>query len=537
MTTLPAHKNIILTGFMGTGKTTIGRLLADQLARPFVDMDAELTRQFGKPIATVFAELGEPAFRQAERALCQRLANQSGLVVSTGGGALVDAENRATFGASGTLICLTADAEEILRRVESNDERPLLGERTDYRQRITTLLASRQAAYGAIPHQIETSGISCEQVVERVLAAVASDAEVSGMTRLPVRTAQENYDICLGDGLLAHVGQLLLKRGLRPGPAAVVSNQMIAEHHADSVLASLQAAGFEPTLCLVPEGEQHKTLATVANLYEQFLIAKLDRQSPVLSLGGGVIGDMAGFAAATYLRGLPYVQMPTSLLAMVDASVGGKTGVDLPQGKNLVGAFKQPELVIMDSAVLATLPAAELSAGLAEVIKHGIIGAPKLFATLERGLPANLKHLIAEAVQVKIAIVEEDPFEHGRRAVLNLGHTFGHALELVSEFSLRHGEAVAVGLIAAVEMAAALGHCDAALVPRIRALVERHGLPASLPRAEYDLDQVVAAMGHDKKRAGKTLRFIIPHAIGDVQIINNPGSAYVRDALGAVLTG
>lgn len=536
MATFPAHKNIVLTGFMGTGKTTIGRLLADQLTRRFVDMDEELTRHFGKPIATVFAELGEPAFRQAERELCRRLASEQGLVISTGGGALVDAENRAVFSASGTLLCLTADAEEILRRVESNDERPLLGDRAERRQRITTLLASRQDAYGAIPHQIDTTGLSHEQVVERVLAALADDSEVSGMTRLPVRTAQEQYDIYLGDGLLAHVGQLLLKRGLRRGPAAVVSNQMIAEHHAEPVLASLRAAGFEPTLCLVPEGEQYKTLATVATLYEQFLIAKLDRQSPVLSLGGGVIGDMAGFAAATYLRGLPYVQMPTSLLAMVDASVGGKTGVDLPQGKNLVGAFKQPEMVIMDSAALATLPAAELSAGLAEVIKHGIIGDPKLFATLEAGLPANLKHLVAAAVQVKIAIVEEDPFEHGRRAVLNLGHTFGHALELVSEFNLRHGEAVAVGMMAAVSMAASLGHCDSALVPRICTLIERHGLPTSLPRSEYDLDQVMAAMGHDKKRAGKTLRFIIPHAIGDVQIINDPGSTYVRDALSTVLT-
>ncbi len=183
-------------------------------------------------------------------------------------------------------------------------------------------------------------------------------------------------------------------------------------------------------------------------------------------LGGGVIGDMAGFAAATYLRGVPFVQLPTSLLAMVDASVGGKTGVDLPQGKNLVGAFKQPQVVIMDTAVLSTLPSDEFRSGLAEIVKHGIIGAPKLFVQLENEGPINLVQLVADAVRVKIEVVEEDPFERGRRAVLNLGHTFGHALELVSEYTLRHGEAVAIGMVAAADMAAELGRCEPALAER-----------------------------------------------------------------------
>ena len=228
---------------------------------------------------------------------------------------------------------------------------------------------------------------------------------------------------------------------------------------------------------MVPEGEEHKTLATVAALYPQFLAGGLDRKSPVISLGGGVVGDMAGFAAASYLRGVPFVQIPTSLLAMVDASVGGKTGVDLPQGKNLVGAFKQPELVIIDTAVLQTLPAAEFKSGLAEVVKHGILGDPDLFEELETHGPTSMMHLVADAVRVKVEVVEEDPFEQGRRATLNLGHTFGHALELVSEFSLRHGEGVALGLIAAANMAAELGRCDPELAVRIRDVIERLGLP------------------------------------------------------------
>lgn len=527
------NTNIILTGFMGTGKTTVGRLLAERLGRRFVDMDTLLETQFGKPISSVFAEEGEPVFRAAERALCVQLAQEQGLVISTGGGALVDPANRAVLGQTGVLLCLTATVEEILQRIEAADDRPLLGERSARRERIASLLQSRRDAYGAIPHQVDTTGRTPEQIVVQALVELEAAAEAPGMSVLPVRTPEGQYGICLGDGLLRHAGRLLVRRGLRPGPAAVVTNSMVAEHHAETLADSLRAAGFEPHFCLVPEGEQHKTLATVASLYDQFLAAKLDRNSPIIALGGGVIGDMTGFAAATYLRGAPFVQIPTTLLSMVDASVGGKTGVDLPQGKNLVGAFKQPVAVIIDTAVLGSLPPAEFASGMAEVIKHGIIGAPALFETLETGLPAHYKHLVADAVRVKIAVVEEDPFEQGRRAVLNLGHTFGHAIELVSNFSIRHGEGVALGTVAATQMAAALGRCDPALVERVRAVMLRHRLPVQ--RNGYRPDAILTAMGHDKKRAGKTLRFIIPQAIGDVVIIDNPGSEYVRNALCAVL--
>ena len=250
-------------------------------------------------------------------------------------------------------------------------------------------------------------------------------------------------------------------------------------------------------------------------------------------VGGGVIGDMAGFAAATYLRGVPFVQAPTTLLAMVDASVGGKTGVDLPQGKNLVGAFKQPAAVLMDVATFATLPGDEFRSGLAEVVKHGIIGAPQLFVQLEEEGPTSLLHLVADAVRVKVNVVEADPYEQGVRALLNLGHTFGHALELVSHFTLRHGEAVAVGTVAAANMAAALGRCDPALAARIAHLLERLGLPIQVEG--YDLDAVYAAMAHDKKRSGKTLRFVIPQALGDCVVIDDPGATVVYAALRTVV--
>ncbi len=525
-------KNIILTGFMGTGKTTIGRLLAERLNRPFVDMDDRLVARFGKPIAQLFADEGEAAFRTAESQLCQQLAQEQGLVISTGGGALVNPQNREALAATGVVICLRATADEILRRVAHNEDRPLLS--GDREQRIRELLQQRRAAYGAIAHQVETTGRTFAQLVTQVEEVVAAHAEVPDMTRITVRNPEGSYHLCIGEGLLSQAGQLLYNRQLRPGPVAIVTNPMIAEHpHAATLMRSLGDAGYEPHLCLVPEGEQHKTLATVATLYDQFLAAKLDRRSAVIALGGGVVGDMAGFAAASYLRGVPFVQIPTSLLAMVDASVGGKTGVDLPQGKNLVGAFKQPHLVVLDTATLQSLPPAEFRSGLAEVIKHGIIGAPELFRQFEEEGPTSLTHLVADAVRVKVEVVEEDPYEQGRRATLNLGHTFGHALEQVSHFSIRHGEGVAVGTVAAANMAVALGRCEATLAARIRAVLERAGLPVQL--AGYDPDAVLRAMGHDKKRSGKTLRFILPQAIGDVVMVDDPGGDTVRAALSTVL--
>jgi len=530
----PTEKNIILTGFMATGKTSSGRLLAERLNRPFIDMDEALVAHFGKPIREVFTEEGEASFRTTEAALCAELAERRGCVISTGGGALVSAENRATFAKTGTILCLTATPDEILRRVADTGERPLLNTaRDEQEERVRTLLRERRSAYGAIAHQIDTTGLVTEAVVERLLETLAGEAEVANMTRIPVSGPEGSYHICIGEGLLAEAGRLLANRGLRQGPAAIVTNPQIAPEHAETLAASLRAAGFVPVTCTVPEGEQHKTLASIASLYDQFLAAGLDRKSPVISLGGGVIGDMAGFAAASYLRGVPFVQIPTSLLAMVDASVGGKTGVDLPQGKNLVGAFKQPSLVIIDSDVLATLPAAEFRSGLAEIIKHGMIGAPELFRLFEEEGPTNLVHLVSEAVRVKVAVVEEDPFEEGRRATLNLGHTFGHAIELVSNFTVRHGEGVALGLVAATEMAAALEECDQALVGRVRNVLERVGLPVQL--TGYDRQAIIAAMGHDKKRVGKTIRFIVPHALGDVVIIDNPGWEYVEAALAKIL--
>ncbi len=356
------------------------------------------------------------------------------------------------------------------------------------------------------------------------------------MPTLTVTHPTGSYPIFLDAGELAQAGPRLAERGYS-GRCAVVTNPTVGRHHAAPLLDSLAAAGFQPACITIPDGEQHKTLATVAGLYDEFIAARLDRRSPVLALGGGVLGDTVGFAAASFLRGLPFVQIPTTLLSLVDASVGGKTGVDLPQGKNLVGAFKQPEMVVIDPAVLATLPPAEFRAGMAEVIKHGILDTTdNLFEQLEAladAAPAPYfvlpTPLLQASVSVKIRVVQEDPFERGRRATLNLGHTFAHAFERLANFDMRHGEAVAMGLVCAARLSTQLGLCAGDTTERITALVAATGLPTEPP--DFPAEDIWAAMATDKKRVGNNVRFILPRAIGDVGIFSNIEQADVLAVL------
>lgn len=522
-------KNIILTGFMGTGKTTIGLELARQLRRLFLDMDTEIEARAGKSIERIFGDDGEAVFRGMETCLCQELSTQQGLVIATGGGTLVAPDNRALLLQNGIGICLDAHPDEIARRLQGTRHRPLLNVE-DPKAEIERLLAARREAYAALLWHIDTTGLSTRAVVQRAM-------EIAAVITLPVRSPDGTYEIHVGNGLLAHVGDAIRACGGDLGsPVALVANPTVAQEYAAQVEASVRAAGLSPALCSIADGEAYKTLDTVAGLYEQFLAGGLDRSGTVVALGGGVTGDVAGFAAATYMRGLRLVQAPTTLLSMVDSSVGGKTGVDLPQGKNLVGAFKQPAVVLIDPSVLATLPPEELRSGLAEVIKHGIIGAPELFAELQLGHgdltswwgDQGATH-VAWALEVKIEIVEDDPFEQGRRAVLNLGHTTGHALERLSEYTLRHGEAVAIGMVAATRIAARMGRANSTLVDTVQDTLSAWGLPVRCP--PYDVGAIWQAMEHDKKRRGKALRWVLPVAIGRVEVTEDVPREVVTSVL------
>lgn len=510
--------NIVLTGFMASGKSAVGCRLAQRLERGFVDLDELIVSRTGMSIPDIFLQQGEPAFRKIENDLCRELAVQDGLVIATGGGTLLNASNRAMFTSNSLLIRLYCSVEETLRRLDLSDDpgRPLL-DVSDRRAEIESLLAAREPAYAAIPWQIDTTGLSIDEIATQILP-------VARCVYLPVRHTSGQYPIFIGNGTLDLLGTLLQAAGLPKGVrVAVVANPTVNQLYGQRASSALSSAGYQPLACTLPDGESFKNLTAVESLYSQFLAYEIDRHDIVLALGGGVTGDVAGFAAATYLRGLRFVQVPTTLLAMVDSSVGGKTGVDMPQGKNLVGAFKQPEAVFMDPTVLSTLPIEELRSGLVEAIKHGVISDPPLFELIESTAgqfdlwwgPAGAD-LLARAVRVKIDVVEEDPFEQGRRAALNLGHTLGHAVEKTSGYNLRHGEAVGLGMVAVAHFSQALGLAPASLANRIDKVLENWGLPVRLPT--MSINSILNTILRDKKKRGNSIRWVLPIQIGQVEI-------------------
>lgn len=503
-----AATKIVLTGFMGSGKTAVGQLIAQALSFRFVDTDHLIEQEQGRSVAAIFASEGEPFFRQLETAVCQQLANETHIVIATGGRLMLDPVNANLLGANSYVVCLTASPEEIVRRVGGNSQRPLLNV-ADPVAKIHQLLAERAAAYGRYP-QISTDHKTAKQVSQEIINQfLQADTSMSNTTHITVTHPSGKYDVVLGTNLLTKLPQLAQIQG----PTAVITDDNVGPLYAS-------ACDWAACVLTIPAGEPHKTLETVNQLYKQLLAAGIDRSGTIVALGGGVVGDVAGFVAATYLRGIHFVQCPTSLLAMVDASVGGKVGVDLPEGKNLVGAFKQPTAVVADLLTLQTLPPVQFSAGMAEIIKHGLIQDAPLFAELAAegrrifsASPVRWQALVQKAVQVKRKIVQEDPYEHGRRALLNLGHTFAHAIEQCSQYEVGHGQAVAIGLVAAAHLSARLGHCAAGLQEQIEAVLTAVNLPTRIP-AQLTAEQLYAAMGQDKKKQAGEIRFVLLADIG-----------------------
>ncbi|MCY4019774.1 MAG: 3-dehydroquinate synthase [Chloroflexi bacterium] len=492
---MSGRENIVITGFMGTGKSTVGQLVAAKLGRRFVDMDDVIEERFGMPIPEIFKRHGEAIFRTVERGLAQELSTQSDLVIATGGGALVPVEMRDLMGRTGKLICLNADKDEISARLSETDNRPLAAN-------WEALFEQRQLAYAAIPNQIETSGKTMEAIVCEIVAMRDG--------RIQVRTPVGGYDIWIDEGILRDINRHVDGLGLH-GHVVIVTNETVAPLYGEPLASRLPKAD----IIAVKDGEEYKTLETVSALYDEMLALGADRNTTLVALGGGVLGDMAGYVAATYMRGLRLIQAPTTLLAMVDSSVGGKVGVDMPQGKNLIGAFKQPEAVLVDTEVLETLPPLQWRCGMAEVIKHGLISRPALLDP-EMWETENLVNLLRDAIQVKVEVVEEDPFEQGIRAHLNLGHTFGHAIEKVTRYRVPHGEAVAIGISKAAQLSCNRGLIDKQLVEKVVSTFERIGLPVDIdlePEAWY------AAMSTDKKwKAGKS-RFVLLKGLGEATVV------------------
>ena len=506
--------HVFLYGPPGTGKSTVGEHLAHRLSLPFVDLDVEIARASGRSISDLMAE-GETVFRDLETAALFQAIGGPPSVIALGGGALLRAANRCCAQEHGRIVCLDADHATLLARL-SQDEmpRPLLQEAPA--AQLADLLAARRTHYRSFPTRIRLTGEADQGTSP---PSAIADEIVRRLECLHVRTPDSGgYDVVLRSGGLAELGGELRMRDLA-GPVAVVADDTVAHLYGRQAVESLKRAGYQVHLATFPAGERSKTIDTVATLWNEILDAGLGRTSCVVALGGGVTGDLAGFAAATFMRGIDWVGVPTTLLAMVDASVGGKTGIDLPDGKNLAGAFHHPRLVLVDPYVLETLPERDLRAGMAEVAKHGIVGDVDLFGIVEGGWDAvqrELVDVIRRALVVKVQVVEADPLERGIRASLNLGHTVGHAVEVASDYTLRHGEAVAIGLVAEALLAEALDVAQPGIAERTRRALRRLGLPVAIPD-DISSEAIVRAMIADKKRASGAVHFTLPVAIGEVR--------------------
>ncbi len=543
------HSNIFLTGFSGTGKSVVGKLVASALGWRYVDTDEEIVNRAGKPIADIFSKEGEGHFRELELRMLKEVCQRKNQVVSTGGGMVVSELNRELMKSNGMVICLEATPETIYKRLVNEMEneqepvvRPLLSG-PDPMEHIRSLKAQRQDIYGDCHWTIRTDYLTetevCSEVIRgwqvvgsRLSKAHRQDPDLAAV----VNTSNDNCPIYVGYDILDTVGRRV-KDSIGIEGAYLVTDENVYRK-GRRVQVSLEASGIPTHTFIMPLGEQNKSLGMADRIYQWLTGLKAERRHLIVAVGGGVVGDLAGFVAATFLRGMPFVQVPTSLAAMVDASIGGKVAVNLPQGKNLVGAFHQPRFVLADVGVLETLPKRELLSGWAEAIKHGLILDRELLETFEQYADAILAlepeittRVIRRSMAVKAQVVSQDEKETlGLRMLLNYGHTIGHALETATGYEgLLHGEAVSIGMMGAAQISNKMGLLSSDDVERQSRLLERFGLPLSCP--ETDLNQINDAMLLDKKTRGKSIRWVLLEDIGSAVVRADIPTPIVQEAL------
>jgi shikimate kinase / 3-dehydroquinate synthase len=541
-------RTIVLVGLMGSGKTAIGRRLAQRLGLEFVDSDAEIERAAGLTIPEIFERYGEPYFRDGERRVMARLLAGGSRVIATGGGAFMNEETRARIRETGVSIWLRADLDVLWRRVRKRNHRPLL-QNADPEAMLKKLMEERDPIYAQADIAVISREGPHDLVIEDILANLrehflrTDSAAESTFERVRVDLGTRAYDILIGPGLIGEAGAQIAR--LAPGAAAaIVTDENVARHHLAGLESALAAAQIRSRSIIVAPGEASKSYASFERVCDAILAGKFERGDCVIALGGGVVGDLAGFAAASVRRGMRLIQVPTSLLAQVDSSVGGKTGINSQHGKNLIGAFHQPILVLADTGSLASLPPREFAAGYAEVVKYGLIVDRSFFDWLEANWRAvfaggpERADAIAKSCAIKAAIVAADEYELGERALLNLGHTFAHALERLTNFDgvrLVHGEAVAIGMACAFRLSARRGLTGDAEAQHVEAHLAAVGLPVhirDIPGWDADAAAIVEAMMQDKKVKRGALTFILAHDIGRCFIAKNVDADEVQAFLG-----
>ncbi len=562
---------IILTGFSGTGKTAIGPLIAERLGWALLDTDAIVEERAGKPILDIFREQGEERFRDLESEALAGTCSRDNAVVSTGGGAVLRPANRALMADAGFIVCLEARPETILRRLNDRAEeepldRPLLAA-GDPLSRIRGLKQGRQHLYALCDWAVHTDEMTPDEIADEVIRAwegrseaamagpqrvedIGSEAVTAPATTLHavppgaaavVRASTGEYPVFVEWGALAGLGQRLRDAGLARH-VYVITDEQVAHHHEDEVEATLRVAEVPFDVFAIPPGEASKTLDTASRVYDWLLGRKAERGHTVVAVGGGVVTDLGGYVAATFARGLPLVHVPTSLLGMVDASIGGKVAVNHPKAKNMIGAFYQPRMVLADPAILRTLPPRDVHQGWAEAIKHAMIADEDYLRFFEENADAILKlkrdvtvEAIRRSVVIKARVVSEDEREDkGIRSFLNYGHTLAHAIEATTGYTrFRHGEADGIGMMAAARMSEMMGLLLHDAVERQRRVLERYNLPTHADG--LDRAGIMASISLDKKVIAKTVRWVLLEGIGEPVLRDDVPADVVERALDEVL--
>jgi shikimate kinase/3-dehydroquinate synthase len=531
-----AKRSIVMVGLMGSGKTAVGKRVAAELNLPFRDSDREIEIAAGKTVTEIFAEHGEAYFRASEKHIIQRLLDNGPLVLASGGGAFIDAETRAFIRERAIAVWLRCPLNILLNRVQGRTHRPLLnnGNAAEILQRLSF---ERSPLYAQADIIIDGSGGPPDLTARFVLEALREHVLPR---KVSVKWSQGIYDVLIGPNLLARAGALMAPI-LPQQRCVIVTDETVANLYLATLRQSLDEVGIANSAIIVQPGESSKNLETWSRIVDNLLAGKVDRHTAIIALGGGVVGDLAGFAASATLRGLPFVQIPTTLLAQVDSSVGGKTGINSPYGKNLVGAFYQPQLVLADTSLLTTLPPRERQAGYAEILKAGLVADEALAQWCEINgqalLDGNLSlqaEAIERAVLFKATVVGDDEREerpNNGRALLNFGHTFAHALETETGYGngLLHGEAVATGIVLATHLSASLGLCQWDDVSRVSAHLANVGLPIRI--AGLSVDRLLGHMKQDKKMRDGKLTFVLTRGIGKAFTYPDVPEGAVRQTL------
>ncbi len=525
------NKNIVfLTGFSGTGKTTVGSLVAELLGWKFVDIDEEISMESGQDISQIFASHGESTFRNLEHKKLVETVNGENLIISTGGGILTDNRNQSVMANCGFTICLEANVETIINRLKqdaSSEIRPMINDDLSS-DSVLKLKSNRQYLYSKADWTIHTDKLSPKTTANEIIRAIklinqARNTQVSKIAPKElsslVDTKNGEYPIWVSQGNLGTIGDRL-KKLVSPSVGYIITDQG-ASIYAREVQKSMESSGVKSHSFTMEPGEEHKNLSTVELIYKWLAERKAERNHVIIAVGGGVVGDLAGFVAATYLRGMPVVHVPTTLLAMMDSSIGGKTGVDLIQGKNLVGSFHQPKFVLVDTNTLVTLPKRILTEGWAEGLKHGLALDKSLLEHFEQNA-SDLKKLdldittklIKHSIAIKAEKVTEDEFEKlGKRILLNYGHTIGHAIESMTKYSsYLHGEAVSIGMMAAGHISVAKNLLSIDELARQESLLKTFDLPVKFKN--INIDGIKTRIVSDKKRSKGKIHWVLLQGIG-----------------------